>query len=146
MYTTLTREITFEGVSGYIEFDSQGDLANPQYRIVNYGAGEWRGMGTATSTSSQVSREFIWPDGTVAYSSTKYSAQLVPYCPAGQEPVLGVSGTYVCSLCNVGFYNPEANTMACKECPEGADCDDVGMLYVVWCDCMCVYIVECELV
>lgn len=126
VYSTLTKDISFEGVSGYIEFDAQGDLENPQFRIVNYHSGEWLSMGTATSTESGITQPLAWPDGTIAYNSTAYAAQLIPYCPAGQEPVLGTTGTYVCSLCDVGYYNPEANSQGCKLCPEGADCNDVG--------------------
>eukprot|EP00602_Paraphysomonas_sp_CaronLab_P005348 CAMPEP_0185017998 /NCGR_PEP_ID=MMETSP1103-20130426/842_1 /TAXON_ID=36769 /ORGANISM="Paraphysomonas bandaiensis, Strain Caron Lab Isolate" /LENGTH=1593 /DNA_ID=CAMNT_0027547641 /DNA_START=63 /DNA_END=4844 /DNA_ORIENTATION=- len=127
-YTALTRDISFEGVSGDIDFDSQGDLVNPQYRIVNYDTvNKWVDKGTAKSASSELSMPFTWPDGTYAYIYHRYGDQLLPYCPAGQEPVLGSSGTYVCKLCNVGFYNPEANMAYCKECPSGADCNDVGI-------------------
>jgi hypothetical protein len=37
-------------------------------------------------------------------------------------------GLYYCELCEVGYYKPSAGNNKCSACPEGTDCDDVGIV------------------
>ena len=129
VYNALTKDIYFTGVSGEINFDSQGDLTNPQFRVINYLEDTgWKTIGLVTSTSVQMVQEVVWPDGTVSNSYSGYSEQLVPYCPPGEEPVLGSNGIYICSQCNVGYYSAYWGAEKCKVCPVGTDCNDVGIV------------------
>lgn len=44
------------------------------------------------------------------------------------EPVQISLGFRVCTQCAVGYYSPNVGPGACKKCPVGADCNDVGVV------------------
>jgi hypothetical protein len=136
VYTVLTRDVSFDGVSGHIEFATSGDLLASCYTFRNYkGAadGRWDNVGAVTVDSTMLDySNIVWPDGSTGQTD-RYSDQLLPYCAAGEEPVesstssAGGASLYVCSPCEVGRYKPYAGTAFCDACPDGADCNDVGI-------------------
>lgn len=101
---TLFNEITsyaqFEGVSGYVYFDTAGDLKYPAFSLSNYqtrkedshgsgddSIGEWVVVGNVTETSFFVAKDSLqWPGG--AENAVSFSKQLIPWCAAGSEPLL----------------------------------------------------------
>eukprot|EP00604_Paraphysomonas_vestita_P000492 CAMPEP_0174826116 /NCGR_PEP_ID=MMETSP1107-20130205/43522_1 /TAXON_ID=36770 /ORGANISM="Paraphysomonas vestita, Strain GFlagA" /LENGTH=370 /DNA_ID=CAMNT_0016058575 /DNA_START=804 /DNA_END=1913 /DNA_ORIENTATION=- len=61
VYNALVKDIAFVGVSGNINFDAQGDLTNPQFRVVNYDSNiGWKTIGVATSSSIVFTDEMVW--------------------------------------------------------------------------------------
>jgi hypothetical protein len=133
IFSALIGQVSFEGVSGTIDFSASGDLVDPIFRIVRYEGYElddeqWEDVGTIDSNGlSDIDlTKLVWPDGSVGVTSS-YSNQLVPYCGAGQEPIMASGGIYTCTPCEVGYYKPSAGRESCMTCPEGADCNDVGI-------------------
>jgi hypothetical protein len=129
-YQSLVSEVYFEGVSGNFSLDANGDRERPHFHILNYrGGGHWNIIATILSNSLTINdTDLIWPDGGIGVShGSTFSVQYLPQCPAGQEPELE-SGVYSCENCKVGYYKPNVGNESCKECPEGADCDDVGIV------------------
>ena len=130
VFTVLTRDVVFDGVSGFIDFSSSGDMMTNTYGFKNYqGAadGSWENIGSVGTSSINISfSSLVWPDGSVGVT-TSYSKQLPPYCSAGQEPIASSSSIFVCSPCGVGKYKPYAGSEACSSCPDGADCNNVGI-------------------
>jgi hypothetical protein len=138
VYTVLTSDVEFEGVSGNVLFNSVGDRPDPIYNIVQFNniheeaVANWLDVGYLVEDggSSQVGySKILWPDGSTGVASS-YNEQYVPYCPAGQEPI-AVSETplvFECHFCRVGFYNDAINTDPCASCPEGTDCEDIGIV------------------
>jgi hypothetical protein len=133
-YQELIDGVQFDGVSGHVSLDASGDRELSRYAIRNYrGGGGWEIIGYTASNgiSEHVldldDSKLIWPDGgSGAAHGAKYSVQYIPECPAGYEPK-DKSGTYTCEPCDVGYYKPYVGPEACSACPEGADCEGVGI-------------------
>jgi hypothetical protein len=129
-YQRLINDVYFEGVSGNLSLDANGDREQSHFRILNYqGARNWNVIATILSDSLYVNDAgLLWPDSAtgVSHGST-FSVQYVPHCPAGEEPEQE-NGVYSCEYCKVGYYKPDVGNESCKECPEGANCDDVGIV------------------
>lgn len=125
-YSMLTDSIAFTGVSGYVDFNKQGDRLNPQFGIMNFQGDSWDEVGIATSSSTNIGpSSIVWPSAS-AGSAGKYGEQLVPYCPPGKEPAIGSRNTYTCTNCPVGYYSPSYGSEPCYNCPDGGDCNDVA--------------------
>jgi hypothetical protein len=72
--------------------------------------------------------EIVWPDNTTGRATT-YSSQRPLYCPAGTESTQTSISPVIfgCTRCRVGFYKPDVGPQLCAECPEGTDCNNVGI-------------------
>jgi hypothetical protein len=131
VYDRLVESIEFDGVSGYFRLDVNGDRKFPTYHIRDYqGNSNWAVVFYSDPQNDLLvldASSLIWPDGKMgaAHSST-YTIQYVPECPAGSEPRVK-DGLYYCELCEVGHYKPSAGNDKCSACPEGTDCDDLGI-------------------
>jgi hypothetical protein len=127
--------VKFSGVSNLVSFDANRDRANAEYQFVNIKDGNaWEPIGSAsisadgTKNSTVDSSAVVWPNsqqGTAGGSA--YAKQYEPMCPPGQEPDVA-DGVYTCDECRVGFYKPDVGNNACVSCPEGTDCNDVGIV------------------
>jgi hypothetical protein len=132
VYDHLVDSVEFDGVSGYFRLDANGDREAPTYQIRNnQGDRKWTDLGYSDPRSSLLalnSSSLMWPNGKMgaAHGST-YSLQYEPECPAGEEPKVKKSN-YYCELCEVGHYKPSVGSEPCSVCPEGTDCDDVGIV------------------
>lgn len=134
--TVLQDDVVFEGVSGDIDFNINGDQIYSAYDVLNYHVTDshaWEMVGTLIRNSS-TGRDFtpslnyshlMWPDGSSGYTDS-YSKQLDPYCPPGYTHELQV-GIMSCASCMVGTYKAYHGAEACTACPVGADCNDVGI-------------------
>ena len=133
IFSSLTNQVSFHGVSGNIDFSASGDLVGPIFRIMRYQGyiegNNWKDIGIANADHIlQVDySKMIWPDGTEGKTSS-YSTQLVPYCSAGEEPIVSSDGVSTCTSCGVGYYKPKAGRGSCLECPDGANCNDIGII------------------
>ena len=129
-FTVLTELISFEGVSGYVNFLSNGNRDIPIYGIVNHGRDSWiqNGYVDATGTFIDDYSLLLWPDNSTG--KLNGNEQLPLYCPAGSEPILVSSNPvqYSCSQCDTGEYKPEAGSHSCSRCPEGTSCDQLGVV------------------
>lgn len=134
IFSSLTNQVSFKGVSGYIDFSASGDLVDPIFRVMRYNGynnnDNWQDIGTVSADQVQYINYslIIWPDGTKGNNTLSYSKQLVPYCSAGEEPVVSSDGISTCTPCEVGYYKPNAGRSGCLECPDGADCNDIGII------------------
>lgn len=132
IFSSLIGQVSFEGVSGAIDFSASGDLIDPIFRINRYNGftsvDQWEDVGTVDANGILEINlsKIVWPDGTSGVTQS-YSKQLIPYCGAGEEPIVASDGIYTCTPCEVGYYKPSAGRESCLECPEGADCNDVGI-------------------
>jgi hypothetical protein len=132
IYQRLVDSVEFDGVSGYFRLNANGDREGSAYQIRNYqGDSNWAVIGYSDSQNNLLgldSSSLMWPDGKMgaAHGST-YSLQYEPECPAGSEPRVK-DGLYYCELCEVGHYKPSAGNDKCSVCPEGSDCEDVGIV------------------
>jgi hypothetical protein len=133
IFTSLISQVSFQGVSGHIDFSASGDLIDPIFRITRYsgnvnGVDQWSDIGTVDVNGVRDinSSALVWPDGSIGVTSS-YSKQLKPYCGAGEEPIVASDGISTCTPCEVGYYKPLPGTDSCLTCPEGADCNDVGI-------------------
>ena len=127
-YQKLIRDVGFNGLTGEVNFDNNGDREKAAYLILNFDKyGNWVEIGNTTSGKSQITISLMtWPDMTTG-ASASYTQQYIPICPAGYEPRDESSG-YTCVLCPVGTYKAYSGTESCSDCPEGADCNDVGIV------------------
>jgi hypothetical protein len=115
--------------------DANGDRERSSFEFVNNkGHLWWDLIGSIDSKDESYQNLFlntsniIWPNSQqgAAYAQN-YAVQYVPLCPAGSEPILKGS-TYHCETCRVGFFKPDVGSEPCSMCPEGADCNDVGIV------------------
>jgi hypothetical protein len=132
VYERLVNSVVFDGVSGFFDLDANGDREGTVYQIRNYQSGSnWAVLGYSHPQNKNLlldSFNLIWPDGaTGAAHGSAYSQQYEPECPAGSEPRVK-DGLYYCELCEVGYYKPSAGNQRCGLCPEGTDCNDVGIV------------------
>ena len=125
--------VSFDGISGYVSFNSIGDRNDPKMTIFNYhGNGKWINVGDVNSSSVLLTAPTIVLPNGVYNSSTIdtirhiYGKQSNPVCPAGSEPNKSPDGLLICSLCDVGKYKATSGDAACLKCPTGGDCNDIG--------------------
>ena len=62
-----------------------------------------------------------------------YSKQLPLYCPPGREPTKSKESSNAddilkCVHCIVGYFSPDFGPEACRKCPQGTDCNDIGVV------------------
>jgi hypothetical protein len=131
VYERLVDSVEFLGVSGFFRLDANGDREGSQFQIRNHqGGGNWAVIGHSDSDSgihSSDSIHMVWPDGKTGQAhGSAFSMQYEPECPAGSEPKVK-DGLYYCQLCEVGYYKPSVGNEQCYVCPEGADCNNVGI-------------------
>ena len=114
------REISFDGVSGTVDFNNLGDRLNPIFSVNNYyqHGGAVREAGSINETKLVLSDELILPDG-IWTPNNKYGPQLKPWCKAGSSPAFNNQRIWSCTLCPVGYYKPEAGQDECITCMEG---------------------------
>lgn len=153
VYDVLCTEISFEGVSGHKEFTLYGNQVDNKFTIRSYYyypastssssssssmitkysneeemVSNWMNIGFLNQTLIHLDmKDMMWPDGSSG-KNTKYSSQLLPYCAPGMEPIKGSSGVYTCTDCAVGFYKSTYGSTSCQKCPNGGDCNDVGVI------------------
>jgi hypothetical protein len=127
--------VSFEGISGTVSLDANGDREHSSFQFVNNkGPQWWDSIGFIDSTGDSKYNIFVngsnivWPNSKQggAYAQN-YAVQYEPSCPAGSESILKGS-TYYCEECRVGYYKPDVGSEPCSLCPEGADCNDVGIV------------------
>ena len=121
---------TFSGVSGPNDFLSSGDRNGATFEIAMFD-NKWFAVGSANDKGPLVidHSKLKWPDNSSGKATT-YSKQVPLYCPPGQEPSKVSSGTdevYKCTHCLVDYYSADTGSEACRKCPQGTNCDDVGV-------------------
>jgi hypothetical protein len=131
VYERLVDSVEFDGVSGMFRLNANGDREGSVYEIRNYqGNDNWAVIGYSKSQNKLLFSDsaMVWPDGVKGPAhSSAYSLQHKPECPAGFEPK-AIGGLYYCDLCEVGYYKPTTGNQPCSLCPEGTDCEDVGIV------------------
>jgi hypothetical protein len=134
-YAVLVGSVSFEGISGTVSLDANGDREHSSFQFVNSkGPQWWDSIGSIDLAGDSHYDIFInasnivWPNSKRggAYAQN-YAMQYEPLCPAGSEPILKGS-TYYCEECRVGYYKSNVGSEPCSLCPEGADCNDVGIV------------------
>jgi hypothetical protein len=129
VYDRLLNSLEFDGVSGLFRLDANGDREGSIYEIRNYQSShQWAVVGYSDQNNMlHFDASLMWPDGQMgAAHGSAYSLQYEPECPAGSEP-RAKDGLYYCALCEVGHYKASVGNEQCAVCPEGTDCDDVGI-------------------
>jgi hypothetical protein len=129
VYERLVDSVEFDGVSGLVRLNANGDREGSVYQIRNYqGSNNWAIVGYSDPENTlHFDSSVVWPNGNMgAAQGSAYSLQYEPECPAGSEPRIK-DGLYYCSLCEVGHYKSSVGNEECSTCPEGTDCDDVGI-------------------
>jgi len=138
-FDSLINNLSFEGITGLVEFDFQGDMQFTRFSLKNYyqEAGvestSWSDVGSVVGSLNDEAlntslnyNDIIWPDGSTG-KTTSYSQQLMPHCPAGYEPIFR-GDRFECMACSVLFYKPNEGPEHCTPCSEGMLCNDVGII------------------
>jgi ABC-type branched-subunit amino acid transport system substrate-binding protein len=129
-YTVLTQQVSFEGVSGPLNLQNNGNRDLPVYGIVNYGDSSWIENGYVDESGTYVLdySALLWPDNSTGKLAGNWQQEL--HCPAGTEP-LRVSADpdlYSCAPCDPGEFKSEAGSHACSKCPDGTACAEPGVV------------------
>jgi hypothetical protein len=126
--------VQFLGVSNQVSFDANRDRASAEYQFVNFQGSVWEPIGSASIAAdghrnlTVDSSAVIWPNNQQgAAGGSAYVKQYEPMCPPGEEPDVA-NGVYTCDECRVGFYKPDVGNYPCISCPDGTDCNDVGIV------------------
>ena len=91
VFSEVLNSVQFSGVTGYIDFDENGDAINAAYDVYNKidGNNTWIQLGFTQSNKYLNDVVYIdktivvWPDGSVGTSSHSYNTAYVPICPPG---------------------------------------------------------------
>jgi hypothetical protein len=118
------------GVSGPVDILSDGNRDDPIFSIATFGTTSWTQIGSINEDGILVSNysDIVWPDSSTG-KATSYSKQHDLHCPAGMEPIQTSLEPviYGCAQCRVGYYSSYVGPTACLACPDGTDCNDVGI-------------------
>ena len=122
--------VFFAGVTGFIDFLSNGNRNGDMFSISAFDR-SWSDIGSVNEQGELVTNfsRIVWPDSSSGKATT-YSKQFPLLCPPGQEASKQSSDgheVFKCTYCDVGFYSPDLGPQACLKCPEGTDCNDVGV-------------------
>lgn len=113
-----------------MDFLSNGNRGEPIFGFANFGESSWIRNGFANDKGIEIYNysSLIWPDNSTG-RATSYSQQTQLHCPAGMESTQTSQSPVIfgCTQCRVGFYKPNVGPEMCTECPDGTDCNDVGI-------------------
>jgi ABC-type branched-subunit amino acid transport system substrate-binding protein len=111
-FDNLIEAVSFEGVTGLVEFDFQGNPQISRFSVKNYVRVQdlvntsWHDVGHVVGAIDEENFNFTlqynelqWPDGSRG-KTLSYSQQLVPHCSKGYEPSYHAD-RYECTLCSV---------------------------------------------
>lgn len=122
--------MTTAGVSGPVDLNSVGNRDDPIFGIASYGHSSWTSIGYTNEEGIFIKNysQLVWPDLTTGRATT-YSKQQPLYCAAGMEPSITTLTPviYSCTSCRVGTYSADVSPDPCQICPDGTECNDVGI-------------------
>ena len=140
------RNVTFDGITGRIQFTKNGDPFSCSYDIVNFQkqghryanvkVGTWIGgtLNKLTINSTLIK----WSDPEDTENPVSVCSQS---CPPGTKQTATVSCCWECIKCPVGSISTEYSSQNCSQCPEqhmsseeGTACLPLPVINITWSD------------
>jgi len=106
VFTHITNDVEFKGISGPVDFLSNGNRGEPIFGFANFGESSWIRNGFANDKGIEIYNysSLIWPDNSTG-RATSYSQQTQLHCPAGMESTQTSQSPVIfgCTQCRCGF-------------------------------------------
>ena len=140
--TTQLRKVSFQGLTGRITFDLNGDRTLARYQVINVQSSSQNGSLRITDVGSWRDRVLKLNDSKISWNTNAIPQSVCGNkCPPGMRQTTPVVCCWECVKCPKGSYSSRNGSYNCTECQKGqrsnaeaTGCETLPVKNAVWSD------------